>query len=95
MVRNHRLTPPPERPIPAPPSSSLDSLVALSRPSRLQIPKKAKKLKRLKRLKRLKGEACGDSFIKATRLARLQEGDAGIGISRLQGYQGYWTGTHG
>ena len=46
----------------------------------------------LKRLKRLKGEACGDRFIKATRLSRLQEGDAGIGFSRLQGYQGYRRG---
>ena len=32
-------------------------------------------------------------FLKATRLSRLQEGDAGMGFSRLQGYQGYrrWT----
>ena len=33
-----------------------------------------------------------DRFLKATRLPRLQEGDARIGFSRLQGYQGYWKG---
>ena len=30
--------------------------------------------------------------LKATRLSRLLEGDTGIGLSRLQGYQGYWRG---
>ena len=30
-----------------------------------------------------------DMFLKDTRLLRLQEGDTGIGFSRLQGYQGY------
>ena len=34
-------------------------------------------------------------FLKATRLSRLQEGDAGMGFSRLQGYQGYRRGTWG
>ena len=33
-----------------------------------------------------------DMFLKATRLSRLQEGDAGMGFSRLQGYQGYRRG---
>merc|ERR1711999_28295 len=39
------------------------------------------------------GGGCRDGFLKATRLSRLQEGDAGMGFSRLQGYQGYrrWT----
>ena len=32
---------------------------------------------------------------KATRLPRLLEGDTGKGLSRLEGYQGYWRGTHG
>merc|ERR1711923_284115 len=36
-----------------------------------------------------------DMFLKATRLSRLQEGDAGICFSRLQGYQGYRTGMQG
>ena len=36
-----------------------------------------------------------DRFLKATRLSRLQEGDAEIRISRLQGYQGYWRGAQG
>ena len=30
--------------------------------------------------------------LKATRLSRLQEGDAEISFSRLHGYQGYWRG---
>ena len=34
-----------------------------------------------------------DMFLKATRLSRLQEGDAGMGFSRLQGYQGYRRAT--
>ena len=33
--------------------------------------------------------------LKATRLSRLQEEDAGMGFSRLQGYQGYRRGTRG
>ena len=33
--------------------------------------------------------------LKATRLSRLQEGDAGICFSRLQGYQGYRRGMQG
>ena len=36
-----------------------------------------------------------DRFLKATRLSRLQEGDAEIRFSRLQGYQGYWRGMQG
>ena len=36
-----------------------------------------------------------DRFFKATRLSRLLEGGTGKGVSRLQGYQGYWRGTHG
>ena len=34
-------------------------------------------------------------FLKATRLSRLQEGDTGMGFSRLKGYQGYRRGTQG
>ena len=34
-------------------------------------------------------------FLKATTLLRVEEGDAGIGISKLQGYQGYWRGMQG
>ena len=41
------------------------------------------------------GEVCRDGFLKATMLSRLQEGNAGMDFSRLQGYQGYWTGTQG
>ena len=35
------------------------------------------------------GEVYRDEFLKATRLSRLREGGTGIGISRLQGYEGY------
>ena len=41
------------------------------------------------------GGVCRDWFLKVTRLSRLQEGDEGIGFSRLQGYQGYRRGTWG
>ena len=41
------------------------------------------------------GGGSRDGFLKATRLSRLQEGDAGICFSRLQGYQGYRRGTQG
>ena len=41
------------------------------------------------------GGGCRDRFLKATRISRLQEGDAEIRFSRLQGYQGYWRGTQG
>ena len=34
------------------------------------------------------GEECRDGFVKATRLSRLLEGDAGIGFSSIQEYQG-------
>merc|ERR1712102_145061 len=36
-----------------------------------------------------------DRFLKATMLSRLQEGDAGICLSRLQGYKGYRRGLQG
>ena len=41
------------------------------------------------------GGGCREIFLKDTRLSRLEEGDTGIGFSRLQGYQGYWRGTQG
>ena len=41
------------------------------------------------------GEVSRYRFLKATRLSRLQEGDAEIRFSRLQGYQGYWRGMQG
>ena len=49
------------------------------------------------RLKRLlwRGIWSRDRFIEATRLSKLQEGDAGTDFLRLQGYQGYWTGMQG
>ena len=36
-----------------------------------------------------------DYFLKAARLSRLQDGDAGFCFSRLQGYQGYRRGIGG
>ena len=36
-----------------------------------------------------------DMFLKATRLSRLLKGYAGMGFSRLQGYQGYKRGMQG
>ena len=38
------------------------------------------------------GGGHGDLFLKDTRLSRLQEGDAEICFSKLQGYQGYRKG---
>ena len=37
-------------------------------------------------------KVCRERFLKATRLSRLLEGDTEKGLSRLQGYQGYWRG---
>ena len=37
-------------------------------------------------------KVCRERFLKATRPSRLLEGDTEKGLSRLQGYQGYWRG---